>query len=102
MSALIKIFIIVGLIALIMIIYFSCSDVAGCGCRTIDKTLPGVETAPYSVTTKTHLYYAKDAEYGPGGTVMMIYWYERDGGEWVLREESIVIPAVLCPVIERR
>lgn len=93
---------VLALIAVGIFIYSTCSDGAGCACRPIDNTLPDVSTAPYSVTTKTHLYYAVLAEQNPDGLVTMRGWYEKSGDSWEFHNDEIKLTPVLKPVITRR
>ena len=68
----------------------------------IDNTLPNIAEAPFQIITKTHLYYAEKAEMNPDESVTMVNWYENTGGKWIKHDESITLPAVMRPRINKR
>lgn len=102
LGCLVKILAVIALIAGVIFILQTCSSSSGCACQAIDKTLPDITAAPYSVTTPTHLYYAVKATANADGSVTMNGWYENLDGNWTLHDEEILLPKVLKPVVKRR
>ena len=101
MGCLVKILVLVVLIAAGVFIYFTCSGGNGC-IQSIDRSLPDNVKAPYQITTMTHLYYAEYAIQNSDGSAEMRNWYERLEDEWVYREGSVPLSAVLRPKVKRR
>lgn len=97
---LIAILILVAVVGGGLYIYQACA--AAPIIQKIDKTLPEVNIAPFSVTTETHVYYARVATLNEDKSVTMIGWYERDGKKWVYREGSIRLPPEWKPRIGKR
>jgi len=91
-----------ALIAIGIVVYFSCSGSAGCACQPIDKTLPDISAAPYKITTMTYFYYAAAATENEDGSVTMSGWYERVNGGWRFHDNEITLPPVLRPKVTRR
>ena len=93
-----------ALIAIILVLiffYMTCSG-GSCFCRPIDKTLPDVSRAPFTVTTETHFYYAIVAVKNADSSVTMTGWYEKAGDHWVYHEEKTDLLPVLHPEVKRR
>ena len=81
MNTFITIIIILILLLGIAFVFLQCTG----GIRAIDKSLPDITTAPWEITTPTHLYYAEDAK-DTGPEVIMTNWYEQISGKWEYRE----------------
>lgn len=92
--------IIIALVMVVVLIYNTCagSDVV----QRIDKTLPDSTSAPFEIVTVTKTYMAQRAIFNDDKSVTMSSWYERDNKKWIFHEESITLPSLLHPVINRR
>lgn len=101
-GCIIKILALIGMVMLILLVYLSCSGNSGCMCQKIEKSLPSIETAPYMVTTMTHLYYAKLAVTDGNGSVAITGWYEKSANKWVFHKDTLIIPMILKPKVNRR
>lgn len=76
----------------VVLIVMQCS---GQSCiRKIDNTIPGVDIAPYEITTPTHLYYAERVEENKE-TVIMHGWYEYADKKWIKRDLPMSLDRVL-------
>jgi hypothetical protein len=99
LGCLIKILAVVALIVIGVFAYTTCSANTGCGCQKIDKSLPPVSAAPYTVTIKTGTLYAEKAITNENKSVTVYGWYEKINGKWVRHPGPDTLPPVLKPVI---
>jgi len=102
MGCIIKVLALAVLVVIGIFVYVTCSGNTGCGCQRIDKTLPAISAAPYSVTTKTNNYYAEKTLAGENGSVALYGWYEKLDNRWVRHAGPDIIPALLKPIVKRR
>ena len=87
-GCLIKVIILVAVIMGILLVVLQCG---GNSCiKRIDKTLPDTVTAPWEVTTPTHVYLTTDILEMDAG-VTLSGWYEQIDGKWVKREGNITL-----------
>ena len=101
-GCLVKVLALAAMIAVIMFVYLSCSGGGSCLCQRIDKTLPDIQKAPYSIATVTFWYYAKTAVQNSDGSANMTGWYDKQKGKWVYHSGSEYLPAILKPKVSRR
>ena len=103
LGVIIKIMVIVAVIGVGVIIYSTCAGSPLI--KSIDKTLPAVETAQFEVPTVTRTYIAQYATANEDGTVTMKNWYQKEKKKWIFYEgyeNEITLPAVVKPRIRQR
>jgi hypothetical protein len=101
-GCIIKVLILAVLIVVILFVYLSCSGSSLLGCQRIDKSLPDISRAPFTISTRTGILYAKEASQNSDGSVVLTKWYEKVYDKWVFHEGPDTIPRVLKPVVKRR
>ena len=100
LKLLIRILVVIALIGVGVLVYQTCSGSSII--QKIDKSVPDSALVPYQVTTRTHLYMAKEAAQNSDGSVTISGWYERENNRWILQKSELTIPTKLKPKINGR
>lgn len=99
LSVILKALGIVAIIAVGIIIYSTCSGSPLI--RSIDKTAPGPEIT-FEISTVTRTYLAEKAVQNDDGSVTMTHYYQREKKGWKEYKDTVTVPPVLRPRIQRR
>ncbi len=100
LSLSIKILVLLAIVGVGLFVYQTCSGTSLI--QTIDKTVTGVEVAPFQVVTRMKTYCAQKVNSHDDGSVVMTGWYDRVERKWVFRKGSITLPKIFHPMVSRR